>query len=290
MSTKIYDPKKDIVNTLSYKKIFSQPMSFYQLIYFCHTKFENLNEIETHLKELIERSKIKYKDGFYFLGNSKSRKDEIKNSKIRHGHTTNTIEKLEQIKYIFEEIPFIKFVGITGTLASYNFDFENDDIDLFFICSKNRLWLSRFFVVILLKILNLYVNSSSPKLKLCPNLYISEDNMLWKQEKRSLYIAHEIAMMQPFVDKDNTYLKFLYINSWLQEYLPNVEINEAMDDKHKYLKDTSVLDIVDLLVMYVQKFFMKVRFGSEILERNIIHFIKTDHSVSVLEDYDKIKS
>jgi len=35
---------------------------------------------------------------------------------------------------------------------------------------------------------------------------------------------------------------------------------------------------------------MKVRYGSEILKKDIIHFIKVDHSVTVLEDYEKIKS
>jgi hypothetical protein len=290
MSTKIYDPKKDIINTLSYKKIFAQPMTFYQLIYFCHFKFESLSEIENHLKELIERSKVKYKDGLYFLGSSKSKKEDIKNSKIRQGHTVQTIEKLNQLKHIFEQIPFIKYVGVTGTLASYNFDFENDDIDLFFICSKNRLWLSRFFVVILLKILNIYVNNNNPKLKICPNLYISEENMLWKEDKRSLYVAHEIAMMQPLVDKDATYLKFLSVNKWLNTFLPNVEINDVSELISKNNKETTFLDILDYIIMVTQKFFMKVRFGSEILERNIIHFIKNDHSISVLESYDKIKN
>jgi hypothetical protein len=289
MSSKIYDPKKEIINTLSYKKIFNQPMSFYQIIYFSHTGFENLNEVEGHLKDLIDRHKIKYKNGFYFLGTYKSKKDDIKELNSRVSIAKVTFEKLEGIKFIFESIPFIKFVGVTGTLASYNFDFEKDDIDLFFICSRNRLWITRFLVVLILKYLNLYVNNSNPKLKICPNLYISEDNLEWKESKRSLYVAHEIAMMQPLVNKKNIYFNFLSSNDWINDFLPNVSFYPV--EKETIINsDLTILDLFEDIFRFIQKFFMKVRFGSEILNKDIIHFLKADHSVSVIEDYNKIKN
>jgi hypothetical protein len=289
MKNKIYDPKKDIINTLSYKKIFNQPMTFHQLVYFSHTKFESLTEVETLLKELLERHKIKYKNGFYFLGNYKSKKDELKESAIRTSFAKATFEKLSSLSFIFEKIPFIKFVAVTGSLASYSFDFEKDDIDLFFICSKNRLWLSRFFVVAILKLLNIYVNDKDPKLKICPNLYISEEKMGWEDSKRSLYVAHEIAMMQPIVNKDNFYFKFLIENNWIKDFLPNFEINYQLENHLEY-KELTTLDLLEKLFMFLQVFFMKVRYGSEVLTNDMIHFIKVDHSVSVLEDYEKIKS
>jgi hypothetical protein len=289
MKNKIFDPKKDIINTLSYKKIFNQPMSFYQLIYFSHTKFETIKEVEELLKELLERHKIKYKNGFYFLANYKSKKDDIKEINSKSAFAKATFEKLLSVSYIFEKIPFIKFVGVTGSLASYNFDFEKDDIDLFFICSKNRLWITRFFVVLILKLLNIYVNNSDPKLKICPNLYISEDSLSWNSEKRSLYVAHEIIMMQPLVNKDDYYFKFIVENNWIKEFIPNFEINYELVSNVEN-RDLTILDLLENILMFVQLFFMKVRYGSEILKKDIIHFIKVDHSVTVLEDYEKIKS
>lgn len=290
MQTKIVDPKKDIINTLSYKKIFSQPMTFYQIVYFSHTDLSSITEIEDNLRELLERHKIKYKDGYYFLGTHKIKKDEIKNIKSRFGVSVSTFERLESIKYIFEEIPFIKFVGVTGTLASYNFDFEKDDIDLFFICSKNRLWITRLLLVIIFKLLNIYVNDSNPKLKLCPNLYISEEKLAWQEDKRNVYVAHEIAMMQPLINKNNTYLKFLNANSWVKDFLPNLNILNYDFEIKSLNKEPSLLDFFDSLFMYSQIFFMKIRYGSEILKKDIIHFIKKDHSVDILENYEKIRS
>jgi len=289
MKNKIYDPKKDIINTLSYKKIFNQPMSFYQLIYFSHTKFETIKEVEELLKELLERHKIKYKNGFYFLGNYKSKKDDIKEINSKNAFAKATFEKLSSVSYIFEKIPFIKFVGVTGSLASYNFDFEKDDIDLFFICSKNRLWITRFFVVFILKLLNIYVNNSNPKLKICPNLYISEDSLTWNSDKRSLYVAHEITMMQPLVNKDDYYFKFIIENNWIKEFIPNFEINYELVSNVEN-KDLTILDLLENILMFVQLFFMKVRYGSEILQKDMIHFIKIDHSVTVLDDYEKLRS
>lgn len=289
MNTKIFDPKKEIINTLSYKKIFGQPLRFYQIIYFSHTKFYYLSEIEGYLQELIEKHKIKYNNGFYFLGTHKTKKDEIKEIQQKFSIAKTTFEKLESIKFIFESIPFIKFVGVTGTLASYNFDFEKDDIDLFFICSKNRLWITRLFLVIILKILNLYVSNQNPKLKICPNLYLSEDNLTWNLKKQNLYVAHEIAMLHPLVDKDNTYFKFINNNKWVQDFIPNFEINFEIDN-FQPRKEISILDIVELILMNIQVFFMKVRFGSEVLNKDIIHFVKVDHSINIMSNYEKIKS
>jgi len=289
MSTKIFDPKKDIINTLSYKKIFGQPLNFYQLIYFSHTKFDHLSEIEGYIQDLIEKHKIKYNNGFYFLGTQKNKKDDVKECNRKYSLAKTTFDKIDDIKFIFENIPFIKFVGVTGTLASYSFDFEKDDIDLFFICSRNRLWITRFFLVLILKILNLYVNNQNPKLKICPNLYLSEDRLTWDPRKQNLYVAHEIAMMHPIVDKDNTYFKFINQNKWVQNFLPNFEINFDIDSLETK-RELSVLDIFEFVLMNFQLFFMKVRYGSEVLTKEIIHFVKVDHSVNIMSNYEKIKS
>ena len=57
-------------------------------------------------------------------------------------------------------------VGVTGTLASYHFNSETDDVDLFIICSRNRLWITRLILVSIFKVLNVYVNNRNPNLKI----------------------------------------------------------------------------------------------------------------------------
>jgi hypothetical protein len=283
MKNKIYDPKRDIVNTLSYKKIFNQPLSLYQLIYYGHCYFMNLSEIHEAIDELLKRNKIKFKNNKYFINNTK-----VKDTENYFEASKKYFDEIDKLNFIFQNIPFIQLIGVTGSLASYHFDEENDDIDLFVVCTKNRLWLTRFFLVLILKALNIYVNNSNPNLKLCPNLYISDSELSWPENKRNIYVANEIAMLQPIYQKNDTYFKFLSSNSWISEYLPNISINEVLVDKKP--DELSLIDLIENFLMFVQIKIMKVRTGAEILNKNIIHFLKIDHSQRILDSFSKMKS
>lgn len=272
-----------ILNTLQYKKVFTQPMTLSQLVYFGHGKLENLEILQESLKELLQKKKIKYKKGFYYLNQTK-----IKNHDKRLTSSKKLMEELDFISNYLGKIPFIKFVGISGSLASYNFDEETDDIDLFIICDEGRLWITRLLTVTIFKLLNSYVNDPNPVFKICPNFYISTKSMSWKPEKRSIYVAHEIAMLQPLVNKENYYFKFLSSNKWVKEFLPNFEFDESFVEEVG--KDhTTVLDLIDNFFMDLQKKFMKNFSGFEILDKEKIHFLKVDHSVKILDTYNKKK-
>lgn len=283
MNNKIYDPKRDIVNTLSYKKIFNQPLSIYQIIYYGHCYFMDLREVEESIAELLKRNKIKFKNNKFFLNNTK-----IKESENFYEDSVDYFNKLQDLNFIFQGIPFIQMVGVTGTLASYHFNKETEDVDLFIICSRNRLWITRLFLVLVFKILNIYINNKNPNIKLCPNLYISDHNLSWETGKRNIYVANEIAMLQPIFQKNNAYFKFLSENKWVSDYLPNININDV--SKNNYFDELTVLDFFESFLMVVQKRFMKVRSGAEILNKNFIHFLKTDHSARILDSFSKMKS
>lgn len=287
MNPKVFDPKRDIINTLNYKKIFKQPLTFYQLVYFCHTEFRSLKEIEDLLTELLEYHKIRYQKGFYYLSKLKFNAEKVTKKKEE---ALIAFSELEKYKFLFQNLPFIKFVGVTGTLASYMFDSERDDVDLFIIVEKNRLWISRVILVGFLKIFNLYVNDQNSKLKICPNFYISEDKMSWDVSKRNIYVANEIVLIQPFYDKSDYYFQFLNNNRWVRDYIPNFYIPEYESEVLPKKSYTTFLDVCDLFLMFIQKLFMKVRYGSEVLKRDTIHFLKYDNANWILESFDKEKS
>lgn len=281
MSNKEY--QNYILNTLQYKKVFTQPMTFNQIIHFGHGKFEDLNLLQEAFKELLGSKKVKFKNGVYYLNQTK-----IKNFEKRIKKSKELIEEIDFIKYYLGKIPFIKFVGVSGSLASYNFEEDTDDIDLFIICDEGRVWITRLVTVIIFKLLNSYVNDPSSHYKICPNFYISTKTLTWKQEKRNIYVAHEIAMLQPIVNKENYYFKFLNANKWVKEFLPNFEF-DVNEDEVRSKDHTTVLDLIDNLLMDLQKKFMKNFSGFEILEKEKIHFLKVDHSVKILDSYQKKK-
>lgn len=284
MKTKIIDPKRDIINTLNYKRIFNQPLSYYQLLYFSHYKFLDNLDFENNLSDLVTRGKVKFKNNVYYLSSTK-----IKDRDKKYSSSLNTYEKIAFLPKIFERIPFIKMVSVTGSLASYYFDENSDDIDLFVIVEKNRVWLTRFFLVLIFKILNIYINNKSPEIKLCPNFYISDEFDSWDKSKHNIYTAHEIIMMQPIYQIEDTYFKFLNANKWILDFYPNFGINENIESP-KYIKDWSILDIVDSLIMFFQKIFMAKGSGHEVLKKNFIHFNKHDHSQTILDSYKRVEN
>jgi hypothetical protein len=272
-----------ILNTLQYKKVFTQPMTFHQIIHFGHGKFDDLNLLQEAFKELLKNKKIKFKNGVYYLNQTK-----IKNHDKRFTKSQELIEEIDFVKKYLSKIPFIKFVGVSGSLASYNFEESTDDIDLFIVCEEGRVWISRFFTVLIFKLLNVYVNDTNSNYKICPNFYISTKSMNWKQEKRNIYVAHEIAMLQPLINKENYYFKFLSANKWVKEFLPNFEFDDTYEDLEER-GNTTVLDLIDSIFMDLQKKFMKNFSGFEILEKEKIHFLKVDHSIKILDSFQKKK-
>jgi len=281
MSSKEY--QNYILNTLQYKKVFTQPMTFHQIIHFGHGKFEDIKLMENALKELLKSKKIKFKKGVYYLNQTK-----IKNHDKRFIKSKELIDEIDFIKRYLGNIPFIKFIGVSGSLASFNFEESTDDIDLFIICDEGRVWITRLVTVLIFKLLNVYVNDPNSNYKICPNFYISTKSMIWKTEKRNIYVAHEIAMLQPLVNKENFYFKFLSANKWVKEFLPNFEFEE-LSDEVETRDQTTVLDLLDNFFMDTQKKFMKNFSGFEILEKEKIHFLKVDHSIKILDTYQKKK-
>lgn len=153
------------------------------------------------------------KKGYYYLPGRKKiialRQNRARASRIK-------LKKLKSIISVIKLIPFIKLVCVTGALAMNNAD-QDDDIDLMIVTVKNRLWLTRLIIAILLfphlrrgqKINN----------RLCFNLWLDETALAIK--RHNLYIAHEICQAKPIFERDNFYQKFIAANLWYKNYLPN---------------------------------------------------------------------
>lgn len=279
------DYQNQIINTLHYKKIFTQPLTLHQILYFGHGEFDNLEFMKSALDNLVENKKIKIRDNKFYLSSTR-----IKNSDKRYRDAKREFDNLEYIIQKLNKIPFIKFVGVTGSLASYNFDKENEDVDLFIIVEDGRLWITRMFTVLIFKLLNSYVNDEKSEIKICPNIYLSSKNLTWSYDKRNIYVAHEIAMIQPLLNKEDMYFKFLKANEWVKEYLPNFKFEVNNFEEEKYTSVT-FLDLLDNFLMSLQKKYMKKFSGIEVLDKNLIHFLKVDHSVRILNSFhQKIKS
>ena len=114
---------------------------------------------------------------------------------------------------ILAKIPFIRFIGITGS-ASMGNTTPNDDVDIFIITSKNCLFIGRFFAILFSYIFNVRKGKNS----VCLNLFFDECNLVIPKHKQTPYVAHEILQMKPVVNKGHVHERFLKANGWVLKY------------------------------------------------------------------------
>lgn len=141
-------------------------------------------------------------------------------------------------------IPTVKFVGITGSLAMNNAG-KDSDIDLIIITKSGYLWTTRFLCYVLIWLFNYKTRKPKDKFekdKLCLNMWIDQEDLVWNKKDRNIYTAHEIAQIVPLINKDGTYQKFIYLNKWILNYWPNaVKVtnfkNKDKKEKNKRLRD-----------------------------------------------------
>lgn len=271
---------KAILTTLAYRSVFKSGLSFHQLAtYLISDEKIDFDLYKKRLNNLIKSKKVGMKKNAYFLVGEKplSWPKRSKNSKEHLEYMEHALKKLERVKWI-------KMLAITGSVAAHNAKKE-DDVDIFVITEKNRLWLTRLFVVLLLKAMNLYRTDSHSSKKLCPNIFVDESSMEWEKSKRSVYVAHEILMMHPIINKDDTYFKFVKKNDWVFDYFSNYNMHLPKRVHLKGSYESALVDFAEKILMKAQIWFMKRRQTTEITTKRLIHFNKMDHSEGILEKF-----
>ena len=163
-----------IKKTLAYGAIFKYPMSFYQLSTYLVTKKKfDYDFFNKSLKRLVKKKHIKAKDGKYYLPGVRP---VSWNSREKY---TKKLLKDSQLGFtLLSTIPWIKMLTVTGATAKNN-AVKNDDIDIFIVTEKNRLWITRSFVWAILKIIGKYAFSGERNKKFCCNLFVDETKMEW---------------------------------------------------------------------------------------------------------------
>jgi len=144
--------KKEILATLAYSDIFDYPLTIqevWQWLIMENLKFKTVLRSEillrrkkvkfkNALESLLKEKHCVFKDGFYFLP---ARETIVAIRRQREEWSEEKIRRAKIVAQILRFIPWIKLIGLTGTLARKNTK-KDDDIDLFFIIAQNRLWIS----------------------------------------------------------------------------------------------------------------------------------------------------
>jgi hypothetical protein len=127
----------------------------------------------------------------------------------------------ELARVLTRMIPFIRTIAVTGSVA-YRSAGKWDDIDLFVVTKRNRLWLSLFMAIILVRIWKLLRLRPSHLLSFCLS-YVHDERGFAEDSLRNQanpLFARELLMAEPVVGEDR-YRKLLERNDWVGEFYSN---------------------------------------------------------------------
>lgn len=136
-------------------------------------------------------------------------------------------------RFIYK-FPFVRFVGISGSLSKGYAD-KKSDFDFFIVTAENRLWISR-------TILHLYKKATfllGRQHRYCMNYFIDTDNL--QIEEKNRFTATELTSMIPVAGSD-TYCELLRNNLWTEQYMPNgyigfYDTKTLIQDKNGFAKN-----------------------------------------------------
>ncbi|OGC57078.1 hypothetical protein A2976_01780 [candidate division WWE3 bacterium RIFCSPLOWO2_01_FULL_41_9] len=272
-----------IQNTLAYRSIFKYSLSLYQLRTMLVCGYGISDDVfSRELERMVRKGEVKSRGGKYY-----SQGYRPVDWKLRAKNSKDLIDNSKHVFSVLKGIPWIKLAGVTGSVAAYSAD-KSADIDVFVVCTKNRVWITRFFTVILLKMIGKYRSDAEPAGRICPNIFVDENSIKWPKKRRNLYVAHEIVMMHPVVNKEDMYFKFIRANDWIFEFFRDFKIDVSVDYSESKSKQGAVINAVENMLRKYQMWYMKRKRTNEITERTYIHFNREDWSDKILAKYFKL--
>ena len=118
-------------------------------------------------------------------------------------------------------VPFIRTVAVTGSVA-YGSAAKWDDIDLFIVTERKRLWISAFLALILVR-LDKLLRLREPHLSLFCLSYVHDEHGFAKESNRNRsnpLFARELLKARPVAGAEQ-YRKMLEENVWVSDFYPS---------------------------------------------------------------------
>lgn len=273
--------EKEVVQVLHYFQQFQYPPTLDELYLFLQIK-ATIVYLRRVLDILIDKrivSKVKI--------DSKYRYTLYKYSKIKDAfelRLKNSQLKLRHIRHYFRFLPIfpqIKLIGLSGSVAMMNAK-KSDDVDLFIITGRNRLWTGRFIAVMLAQLLGLRRKRGRKRAsnKICLNLFFDERDLVVPKAKRSQYLAHEVLQMKPVFERYRAYQQFIYANRWVFDMFPNafdrVKRKKTQVHRSSFIVHSLFGDVVEKILGMAQKYSIKKHQTTELVTQHQLWFHPED--------------
>jgi len=235
MSNKLLE--QSIVKTLSYFDLFDHPLTKEELYnYLWQPPVVGYGEFLEMVSDIHDS-----KHGYYFLPN-RQEIVEIRRKKL--------IAVEEKMKKAFKaakkirSVPFLRAIFVCNTVASEQADAESD-IDFFIITKTKRIWLTRFFTNLILRLSGLRSYGNRIKNKVCLSFYVDSENLNLSDLRicnEDVYLIYWLHQLVPIYDPDNFHEKLLLANQWTKKYLFNIN-NKQILSTHRFRVDNSKIGL-----------------------------------------------
>ncbi len=173
------------------------------------------NELAENLALLIYRGDVFEQGGYFLVQNDFSL---IERRKKGNANATILMETARKISHILYQFPFVRGIGISGSLSK-NFADEDSDIDFFIITAPNRLWVARTLMHLLKKLS--FIRGKQHWF--CMNYYISTEAMVIQE--KNIFTATEVVTLIPVCGED-CFKQFFIANKWANTFYPNISLSE----------------------------------------------------------------
>lgn len=186
------------------------------------------------------------------------------------------------IKYI-KWIPWIKMIWIWNSLATKSAT-EKSDIDLYIVTDKNAMWFVRIFVTFIFQIFWVRKDEKNHAGRFCLSFFSTIDWMdFWKFKiENDIYLYFRIVYFKPILDYNETYKKFLEINSNWANFDDYKDIIEENKKFIKYKKNKKWSNI--FFVWFFDKILKKI-----FLPKTLNHFERIWKPYGVIINDDLLK-
>ena len=211
MSTPLFhtDLANGVLQTLEYFDHFRYPLNEEEIHRFVPVR-ANPEELLACLRELREREKIICQGGFIALPGKEALFERRRKS---NALAATLLPKAHRVGRFISGFPFVRFVGISGSLSKLYAD-KNTDFDFFILTAPGRLWIARTILHVMKKLSFLFNRQKY----FCMNYFLDEAHL--SLEDRNRYTAIELATLIP-VSGASRYLSMIRANPWLSEEVPN---------------------------------------------------------------------
>lgn len=198
------------LKTILYFSIFRYPLRLDEI--HGYTNNESITDTFNELQNLIQNQILENVDGYYIYANDK---DSIAKRLNGNLHAKKALLIAEKKAKFITKFPYVKAVGISGSLSKGYFDKESD-IDFFVITAPNKLWICRTLLILYKKVFLL-----NSRKYFCVNYFISENQL--EIEEKNRFTATELKTLIPLQGKV-TFEEFYNSNKWVNSYFSKFEV------------------------------------------------------------------